>query len=46
MSGGNGLVFPLQDNQLFAADPEHNVDVTMMMTVTNLIFIRKGGGGG
>ena len=25
MSGGNGLVFPLQDNQLFAADPEHNV---------------------
>lgn len=25
MSGGGGLVFPLQDNQLLAADPEHNV---------------------
>jgi ATP-dependent helicase/nuclease subunit A len=25
MSGGNGLVFPLQDNQLLAADPEDNV---------------------
>ena len=25
MSGGNGLVFPLQDNQLLAANPEDNV---------------------
>ncbi|WP_230959472.1 double-strand break repair helicase AddA [Erythrobacter donghaensis] len=25
MSGGNGLVFPLQENQLLAADPEDNV---------------------
>lgn len=25
MSGGNGLVFPLQDNQVLAADPEANV---------------------
>lgn len=25
MSGGDGLVFPLQDNQLLAADPEDNV---------------------
>lgn len=25
MSGGNGLVFPLMDNQLLAADPEDNV---------------------
>ncbi|MCZ8370459.1 MAG: double-strand break repair helicase AddA [Porphyrobacter sp.] len=25
MSGGGGLVFPLQDNQLLAADPEDNV---------------------
>jgi ATP-dependent helicase/nuclease subunit A len=25
MSGGNGLVFPLQDNQLKAAEPEDNV---------------------
>lgn len=25
MSGGNGLVFPLQDNQLTAAEPEENV---------------------
>ena len=25
MSGGNGLVFPLLDNQLLAADPEDNV---------------------
>ena len=25
MSGGNGLVFPLQNNQLLAADPEDNV---------------------
>ncbi|WP_285710512.1 double-strand break repair helicase AddA [Erythrobacter oryzae] len=25
MSGGNGLVFPLKDNQLLAADPEDNV---------------------
>lgn len=24
-NGGGGLVFPLQDNQLLAADPEHNV---------------------
>ncbi len=25
MSGGGGLVFPLMDNQLLAADPDHNV---------------------
>ena len=25
MSGGNGLVFPLQENQLLAANPEDNV---------------------
>lgn len=25
MSGGNGFVFPLQDNQLIAAEPEENV---------------------
>lgn len=24
-NGGGGLVFPLQDNQLLAADPEDNV---------------------